>query len=701
MVFHDHDVQLYEAVGRDMLARALRAGDRVVVVATPAHRAGLDAAVREAGVDLVAARSAGRYLEADAAELLASVSGLDGLDIGKLEAMVAGLADETRRHGGRLHLFSEMVTLLWDDGLATVALELEELGNQLVDAHGIEFTCSYPTSAFPDGPATPGLVEICAGHGEQLWPSSVAGAASSAGTVPLPAADSQDGGHGQLLWAQLEMRDQMLDAVDASVIATDLDGRVLAWNDGARRLHGWTAEQAIGRDVVEMTVPASGRELGRQAWASVVATDCWEGRLEADRADGTTVPVRVRTRVLRGTDGAPTGVVGVAVGLSEQVERERALLRRDDWLRSVTELMGEGLARLDRDGRIVSVNPHGHQLLAARDTAVGGSFLNRLLPVRADGTVTELAEVLIGAEFDGWLPDEPTEARLLRGDGSTIPIEYVATRIPPDDGRPAGWVVVFRDIIDRLARDRQLRAEAGHATWMGRIRDALDHDRFVLHAQPIIDLHTGEVVQHELLIRLDDPDDGLISPGAFMPTAEAYGLAPNIDRWVITQAIQHAAAGRPVEVNLSARSFADPTLPHIIRQLLDETGADPSLLVFELTETAMLDNEDEAARFADHMRTLGCRLALDDFGTGYGAFLYLKRLPVDLLKIDIEFVRDALTNPASRHVIAAVVSLARSLDIHTIAEGVEDAATADLLAELGVDQAQGYHFGRPEPLQRS
>ncbi len=475
---------------------------------------------------------------------------------------------------------------------------------------------------------------------------------------------------------------------------------MLAWNDGARRLHGWTAEQAIGRHIVELTMPEAERELGRQALASVLAAGGWEGQLQAYRADGTTVPLHVRNQVRRGADGVPIGIIGVAVDLTEQVERERALLRRDDWLRNVTDVMGEGLTRLDPHGRIISVNPHGSQLLAARGDAVGGSFVNRLLPVRADGTVAELADMLIGATFDGWLPDQPTEARLLRGDGSAIPIEYVATCVPPDDdGRANGWVVVFRDITDRLARDHQLRTEAHHATWMGRIRDALDHDRFVLHAQPIVDLRTGEVVKQELLIRLDDPDEGLISPGAFMPTAEAYGLAPNIDRWVLARAVQEAAAGRPVEINLSARSFTDPTLPHLIRQLLDETGADPSLLVFELTETAMLDNEDEAARFADHMRRLGCRLALDDFGTGYGAFLYLKRLPVDLLKIDIEFVRDALTSAASRHVISAVVGLARSLGIHTVAEGVEDAATATLLADLGVDQAQGYYFGRPAPLE--
>lgn len=572
VVFYEDDDRLCDTVARWMLATALERGDTVAVVATPAHRVGFAAVLRAVGVDVTAARASGRFVEVDAAELLASVWTDDGPDAIELTAIVGALDQAARDTGGRLHLFSEMVTLLWDRDLATVALELEALGTRLVDEFDLDMICAYPTRAFPDGPATPGHVEVCASHTAQF--------------------------------------------------------------------------------------------------------------------DATT-PV---------TPGG-TAAIGAGGGQVRRLVREPAPQRRHAWLRSVTDLMHEGLATLDGYGRIVSVNPHGEQLLAApHGSAVGGSFVNRLLPVRADGTVADLSETLIGAEFDGQLPDQPTEARLLHADGTTVPIEYVATDIASEDGRPNGWVVVFRDISDRLERDRELRADADRARWMARIRHALDHDEFVLHAQPIVDLKTGRVVHHELLIRLQDPEAGLIGPGAFLPTAETYGLAPAIDRWVVAEAVDLAAAGHAVHVNLSARSFADPSLPHLVGQLLGDTDADPSLLVFELTETAMLDNAEEASRFAERIRALGCHLALDDFGTGFGAFVYLKHLPVDLLKIDIEFVRDALTNPASRHVIVAVVTLARSLGIQTVAEGVEDAATLDLLVELGVDQAQGYHLGRPAPL---
>lgn len=362
--------------------------------------------------------------------------------------------------------------------------------------------------------------------------------------------------------------------------------------------------------------------------------------------------------------------------------------------------MGEGLCTLDANGRIAYVNPQGEQLLLAPDgAAIGGSFVNRLLEPSDGDTAAALREHMIGADFDGQVPGEVTEARLLRSDGTLIPIEYVATPIPVDGSEhDDGWVVVFRDISLRVERERQVRADAEHAHWMARIQEALEHGDFVLHAQSIVDLATGTTIQHELLISLEDPDEGLVFPGAFLPTAEAYGLAVAIDRWVVAQAVELAAAGHAVELNLSACSVADPSLLYLVEELLREADADPSLLVFELTETALLGNHEAARRFADRIHALGCKLALDDFGTGYGAFTYLKHLAVDILKVDIEFVRDAVSNPASRHVISAVVSLARSFGLVTVAEGVEDQATLDMLARLGVDQVQGYHLGRPGPL---
>ena len=249
-------------------------------------------------------------------------------------------------------------------------------------------------------------------------------------------------------------------------------------------------------------------------------------------------------------------------------------------------------------------------------------------------------------------------------------------------------------------RARQARLQA-RDTWVDRIRDALDHDGFVLHAQPILDLASGEVSQHELLIRLRDDDGSLIPPSAFLPSAERHDLIQAIDRWVARAAIaliaEHEAAGHELrlEVNLSGKSMGDPELTRLIEHELGRTQINPASLIFEVTETAAIANMDAAQEFADTLVGLGCRFALDDFGTGFGSFYYLKYLPVTYLKIDGEFIERLAGNETDQLMVQAIVQVARGLGKATIAEFVEDAATQQLLRDYGVDYAQGYHVGRP------
>jgi EAL domain-containing protein (putative c-di-GMP-specific phosphodiesterase class I) len=240
------------------------------------------------------------------------------------------------------------------------------------------------------------------------------------------------------------------------------------------------------------------------------------------------------------------------------------------------------------------------------------------------------------------------------------------------------------------AADREL--------WISRIRRALDNGWFELHAQPIIDLATGDIVQHELLLRMRDDHDHLLPPSAFLPTAERCGLIAEIDRWVITEAIKLAARGTAIGVNLSAASAGDPRVLALIEHQLRRHGADPGNLVFEITETAVMQDMDRATRFAQRLVDLGCRLSLDDFGTGFASFTYLKRLPVQYLKIDIDFVREVARSQRDMFVVRAIVALANDFGQQTIAEGVENEHTADVLRDLGVTCAQGYLFGRPEAI---
>ena len=237
-------------------------------------------------------------------------------------------------------------------------------------------------------------------------------------------------------------------------------------------------------------------------------------------------------------------------------------------------------------------------------------------------------------------------------------------------------------------------------TWSGRLREALERKRFVLHAQPIVDVATGETGRYELLIRMQADDGSLIPPATFLPTAERFGFIETIDRWVACQAIDLLAerADLTLEVNLSGKSIGSPDLLAAIERRLSETGADATRLIFEVTETAAITNMDAARDFARSLQRLGCKFALDDFGAGFGSFVYLKHLPADYLKLDGDFIRDLPDSPTDQLVVRAMVDVARGLGQRTIAEFVGSHRCLELLRELGVDYAQGFWLGKPAPL---
>ena len=257
--------------------------------------------------------------------------------------------------------------------------------------------------------------------------------------------------------------------------------------------------------------------------------------------------------------------------------------------------------------------------------------------------------------------------------------------------------MIFQDVSERKRREEESRRNAETLAVIDRVENALADERFVLHAQPIVDLASGETVQHELLVRMVEPDGRIVPPAEFLPVCEQYAMIGEIDWWVIKQATRLAGSGCPVQANISARSVGDPDVLEHIERCVEQYEVPRGSLVFEITETTIVEDEGAARTFAERLRRLGCKIALDDFGTGYASLTYLKQMPVDFLKLDIEFVRDLSVSAASRHVVQALVALARDFGLQTVGEGVEDAATLELLAELGVDAAQGYHIARPAP----
>jgi len=247
---------------------------------------------------------------------------------------------------------------------------------------------------------------------------------------------------------------------------------------------------------------------------------------------------------------------------------------------------------------------------------------------------------------------------------------------------------------------------AGESQWARRIEQALDEDRFVLHGQKIVPLHNRDPgAKLELLLRMVDVDGSLISPAAFMPSAERYHLMGRVDRWVVRHAIAwlHGLLERgdapSVSVNLSGQSVSDRGFH---RWALDElAAAGPAVcqrVILEVTETAVVTNLADAANFMGEARALGVKTALDDFGAGSSSFGYLKKLPLDYLKIDGQFIRNILTDPLDAAAVRCFVDVARVVGLKTVAEFVESEEIQRHLAELGVDLVQGYHVHRPGPL---
>ncbi len=473
----------------------------------------------------------------------------------------------------------------------------------------------------------------------------------------------------------------------------DRDFRIRQMNETLAAVHGIPAEEQLGRTVPEV-VPDLWPQLGpiyRHVLDTGEAVVNQEAQGEALLAPGEVrhwlrsyYPVRLKDEVIG------VGLVVVDITDRQQAEEFRAVVMQN---------LAEGLVVSDREGRLMFMNAAASRMLGWSEYELRGKSVHAAIHYQhADGTPF--------AEEDGQLLKVRTDGRtvrmandaFIRKDGSIFPVAYSAG---PLYSGPAvrGVVVAFRDTTEEQTERIRAQRELEALIWVGRIRDALDDDRLVLYSQPIVPLSPRAERSEELLVRMVGRGGELILPGSFLPAAEKYGQIGEIDQWVITQAARLAASGRRVHANLSADSISSLDLLPRIERELSKTGADPANIVFEITETAVMGDIQAGEAFARGIKNLGCSLALDDFGVGYGSFTYLQKLQITYLKIDIAFVRDVVSNTANQHLVRAIVNIAQGLGQQTIAEGVENLETLELLRGYGVDLAQGFYPGRPQPLE--
>jgi len=461
------------------------------------------------------------------------------------------------------------------------------------------------------------------------------------------------------------------------------------------------------------------------------------------RADGGWFDVDCRLEPITGPDGAVRGVRGSLLDVSarERARREVARLsRRGETVQpSIIERdPATGLLTRARFADEVDRAQHrgGGALLVVRiepDRAEGVRFdgnndllqrAARLLEgvARPDDLLgragpNEIAVLLAGASWVMARRQADLFVEALRAQPFVLPDAWLRARawaglvrFRPDAEAGSHDLLIDAEQAWRQAReaDRPLTLVADpvpvrsrQGSYRDRVAAALGTDRFTLFAQPILELQTNRVLRHELLLRILDEADGPQSPTHVLDTAERLDAIYDIDLWVVERAMQLAAERSDLclQINLSGRSVGDPRLTAEVEALIERYAVNPEQLTFEITETALIGNLSEARQFADRIRDLGCQLALDDFGSGYASFRYLRMFPIDLVKIDGEYVVNLVRNPEDQVLVRALVQVCQAYGIHTVAEFVQDEPTLRMLREMGVDFVQGYLIGRPAPAE--
>lgn len=556
----------------------------------------------------------------------------------------------------------------------------------------------------------------------------------------------------QQLQEQHELLEVTLQSIADAVLTTDALGRVTWLNPVAQRLTGWAAAEARGQPSSRVFLPQreetgelladpvrrcldTGRPTRLPAGAMLLSRD---GELRA--VDDSVAPIR-------DADGRVLGAVLVFRDVTQQRRQFDEIRWRasHDGLTGLVNRMEFGqrlartLERAKRDGshhallafdldRFKLVNDHcGH---AAGDEVLREVARRLEAGVRGRDTVArlggdEFAAILENCSLDEALRvaqklcDAMDQYRYVHGEqrfriGTSIGVAPLDGRWPDADAamREADACCMIakeqgRNRVQLWAPDdATLRAHQSEHRWATRLQQALDEDRFELDLQRVLPaqgLDDGRL-RGELLLRLREPDGTRVLPGAFMPAAERFHLAPRLDRWVLRQAVELLRRGGPPEIaslsiNVSALTLQDAVYHQEARALLTELGPERArTLCLEITETAVITQLGVAVRFVQQMRALGARIALDDFGAGASSYSYLKALPVDLLKIDGQFVKALMTDPLDQVAVRSFVDVAQTLGLTTVAECVETPEVLLELVRLGVGEVQGFLLHRPQPV---
>jgi diguanylate cyclase (GGDEF)-like protein/PAS domain S-box-containing protein len=542
---------------------------------------------------------------------------------------------------------------------------------------------------------------------------------------------------------QLVLFSQVVEQNPLGILIASIDGRIDYANDAYLRITGQPVSTLLGQPLAAAVQGGEPVDMAAAIAGTISGAGAWAVERQGQRADGSTYWERIHLALVHDQQGAPAHLLLSREDISERHAQQEKIAYQAHY-DSLTALPNRALAQ-DRllqtmehcrreDCKAAALFLDLDNFKQINDTlghATGDELLrqaaNRLRAlVRNEDTVARLGgdEFLIIISDLAHGDDVNVVAEKIRAAFATpfrvderdlVTSPSIGIAIYPEDGSEPTMLLRNADMAMYEAK------EAGRNTYrffngamnvdalerlnlLGQLRGAVDRGEMALYFQPQINLKTGRLVGVETLIRWHHPEMGLVLPGCFIPLAEESGLMLSIGTWVLQEACRQAAAwqraGLPpivTAVNLSTVQFRSPDFLEVVEGALKDSGLEAAYLELELTESILIRDTEPVLERARQLKALGVLLSIDDFGTGYSSLSYLKRFPVDKLKIDQSFVRNMDTDTEDAALVHAIIHMARSLGLKTIAEGVETENVLRQLCDCHCDEAQGYFLGRPMP----
>jgi diguanylate cyclase (GGDEF)-like protein/PAS domain S-box-containing protein len=549
----------------------------------------------------------------------------------------------------------------------------------------------------------------------------------------------------EALFSEKERAQVTLDSIGDAVISTDVSGRVTFLNLVAETMTGWLCAEAIGIDrpeVFRVIDTVSGEpflDLVKTAISNDetihISTNC-----VLLRRDGLEIPIDAAVSPIHDRQGIATGAVIVCrdVSAARKMSLQMVHSAEHDFLTGLPNRMllndriSQAIVMAPRHDRQVAVLFLDLDNFKHINDSLGHSIGDKLLQsiaerlracVRISDTVSRQGGdefVILLSDAEQWADAAIIAQRILQTVAQPHSIDQhdlhitasIGVSVFPDDGLDAETLIKNADTAMYQAKENgrqnyqyfkpamNIQAVERQSIEEG-LRRAIERQEFTLDYQPKVDMNTGTITGAEALIRWQHPTRGLLLPGMFIPVAEESGLIRSIGKWVLREACRQARAwsdaGLPkttMAVNVCASEMQDENFLKVLFSILDETGLNPKFLELEMTESVLMKHPASTAHILQTVRENGVHVAIDDFGTGYSSLSYLRKFPIDALKIDQSFVRQ-ITAGEDTAIVKAVISMARSLKLRVVAEGVETLEELSFLREHQCDEVQGYYFSRP------